>query len=214
MSRNPRASSPAPAARLDGGGFGLSPRSAIRLDDDVYANEQLGLILEKPAGWHFLSIVDFERQIERQSENDELGGEMLRMLAEVSGSPILVVAKWEEFGSDDVICPTIQVYANPRETVPGGVVAEVEQAESAFANVHWKYELEQPVRPMTISGRPAAGFGYRYVMGEGSDLVVRAEARMVYGSFAHFSIGMLGPGDGPHVADDEFARAWTALRIA
>ena len=75
-------------------------------------------------------------------------------------------------------------------------------------------QLEEPVHPTTVGGRPAARFAYRYLMGEGSNLTVHAEGCLVYGTYAHFTIGMAGPTEGPDRADTEFARAWTSVRIA
>ena len=97
-----------------GAAAALSPLSAISLEDDWYVNSSLGLALRKPPGWHFMSVVDFDRLIDRQQNEFEEDGDLLRKLREVSSQPILVITKYDPI-PDEGVCPTIQIYASPPE---------------------------------------------------------------------------------------------------
>jgi hypothetical protein len=51
----------------------LSPLSAISLDNNSYRNSRLGLSLQKPDDWHFVSITDFTKALDKLSCSPKFG---------------------------------------------------------------------------------------------------------------------------------------------
>ncbi|HKK69947.1 MAG TPA: hypothetical protein VKA86_01925 [Candidatus Krumholzibacteria bacterium] len=205
---------PRPSARIDADPAAPAAMPAPSAASEWYVNDWLDFRICKPRGWHFVVNADYHEQMRKQEDNPSAGGDLLGYLHELSGDPLLVIAKYgahEDFGPREAVCPAIHVYASPLERPD--VLAEARETERAFRRLHHGYERTAAVRPMKVGGVPGAGFAYRYVMGEDAMLPVHVQARMAHGRAMHFSIGMSGPPDGPERADTEFAMAWASLRI-
>lgn len=203
-----------PSARFDADPYGSVAMPAPSAAREWYVNDRLDFRICKPRGWHFVVNADYHEQMRKQQGSPSLGGDLLGHLHELSGDPLLVIAKYgahEDFGPAEAVCPVIHVYASPSEA--SDVLCEARATERAFRRLHHGYERSAAVRPMKVGGAPGAGFAYRYVMGEDARLPVYVQARMANGRVAHFSIGMSGPPDGPDRADEEFAMAWASLHI-
>jgi hypothetical protein len=195
---------------VTGVGVALSPLSAISLEDDWYVNSRLGMSLRKPAGWHFVSVVDFEALMDEQEQALDEDRDLIRRMREVSEAPILTVNKYKPI-PDDSVCPTIQVHAYPAEPYPLGVVDEAREACISLREFHRDFRLESEPAGEQVGGSEAAVANYTYAIGAGFS--VRARVALVYGTRAHYSIGMAGPADGLDTSEQEFDAVWKLLKI-
>jgi hypothetical protein len=181
-------------------GIALSPLSAISLTDDWYANSRLGIRLRKPAGWHFVSIKDFTKQIdelESVTEDPELLGE----LRQLSGDPFLVINKYAS--PDSGITPTIQLYANPLDEEPEDLLKFSRDAELYFRPYLRDYSLETDVVSSRLGGLECASWTYRYTLISHTSHQMWAWAGLVRASKAEFSVGMMAPVSGPDASREE-----------
>lgn len=203
-----------PSARIDVDPTASVPVSTPSPASEWYVNDRLGFRIRRPPGWHFVVNADYHERMRNQADDPSTGGDLLGHLHELSGDPLVVIAKYgahEDFGPSGAVCPVIHVYASPAEGVD--ILGEARSTERAFRRLHHGYERTAAVRPMKVGGVPGAGFAYRFVMGDDAMLPVHVQARMAYGRVAHFWVGMSGPPDGPDRADEEFAMAWASLHI-
>ena len=60
-------------------------------------NARLGLSLRKPPGWHFVSVADFEKLMDKQQLELDDDAPLLSRLRELSGAPILTVNRPQQF---------------------------------------------------------------------------------------------------------------------
>ena len=90
----------------------IEPSALIAAAGDRYSNGRIGLSLVKPAGWRFLSLVDFTAIAQRQRlaiDDPDLG----QMLRDPGGTPFLVVTKHDADHPD--LNPCITCYDEPIE---------------------------------------------------------------------------------------------------
>lgn len=182
----------------------LSPLTAIALDDSQYVNRKLGVELAKPAGWHFLSVRDFQMFAESHSAESR-DRELFDELRDLSGDPILVAAQHRE-GPPDVSA-SIVVYANPAVSLDGTSLVEYSRSlERAVSGYLQGYELEVSPRSRAIPGCDAAVYQYRYVLRltDGRELPFRCKYLIAHTARAEFCIPLECPvGDSEPAAELE-----------
>ena len=200
------------AAAATSAGFALSPLTAITLEDNWYTNSRLDIQLCKPAGWHFVSVTDFDLLMDEQQAEHAEDREYLEAVREGYTEPILVINKYRR-PPDDVVGPTIQLHANPLEPDSLDIVADATMAEFTFRRIHRDYVLESAVAGTVIGGLEGAAWMYTYTMGPGSGHRVRAWYGHARSGKAEFSIGMAGPVDGADYSEPEFEAARQSLHL-
>jgi len=193
-----------------GAGIALSPLSAISLDGDWYANSRLHIKLRKPPGWHFVSVADFMRQQDEQRDqlvDKELDQEM----REISGEPFLVINKY--LRHEDRVTPTIQIYANPLGDDEEDVLTLAHAAEVGVGSFFLDYELEVPPQYTHMGGLLGVAWRYRYTFGDANRTPLQAWAAIGPGQRAMFSLGMVGPVEGPDESESEFESVRESLDL-
>jgi len=86
-----------------------NPLQALVLHEDWYINRALGIAFQKPPGWHYMTLKDFQPLKDAQIVMDDELSEVLRGVED----PIAVMTKIEpRLGK---IGPSITVYAEPFE---------------------------------------------------------------------------------------------------
>jgi hypothetical protein len=190
-------------ASATGAGIALSPLSAITLEDNWYTNPRLDITLCKPAGWHFISLSDFNLLLDEQWTEVDEDRKLLEAICTTPPGPILVINKYRR-PPEDAVCPTIQMHADPLDLDLPDVVATAFMAEFGFRRLHRDYVLESAVAPAVIGGVEGAAWSCTHIMGPGRGFRVRAWAGIARSDKAEFSIGMAGPVDGADYPETEF----------
>lgn len=183
----------------------VAPMSGSADEGDRYSNQQLGLAVEKPRAWHFVSVQSMVANRQRVRFKDEELGEIIRQRAR---QPLVVIAKYEDPVLPPDVIPTAQILLSPLGALRGEPPEKA--LEAAMQHVHLAFpdfRLVKPVHATTVAGLPAAHVvaDYRLVSEEGASSPVRARTWLVpRGAFA-FVISMSGPQHGADVSEEEFA---------
>src|SRR5262245_14036759 len=90
----------------------IDPSTLVLAAGDQYSNSRIGMSLVKPAGWQFLSLVDFPAIAQHQhlALHDP---DVLQVLRDPSAAPFLVVTKYDAEHPD--LNPCITGYDEPVE---------------------------------------------------------------------------------------------------
>src|SRR5690349_9839498 len=74
-------------------GLAIDPLKSVTIDNDHYINKKFGILLTKPKGWDFVSIMDFGKLKQDQILSDEFEPNKEEVWKEL-GDPVLVIAKY------------------------------------------------------------------------------------------------------------------------
>ncbi len=97
-------------------GLSIDPLQAVVTHNNLYLNRQLGLMFDKPEGWGFIKVKEFDKL-----KNEQILGngfeEIKDQVWEEIGSPVIVVTKYFEDKPElkGVFSPTITMNITPKE---------------------------------------------------------------------------------------------------
>lgn len=97
-------------------GLAIDPLKAVAVNDNVYVNKKLGIILHKPQDWGFVAIKDFGK-----IKNEQIFGEGLDLnkdeILEELGDPICIATKYYQDRPEykGMFSPTITLNITPKE---------------------------------------------------------------------------------------------------
>ncbi len=99
-------------------GLAIDPLDAVAVNDNLYINKKLGIMFEKPAGWGFVSIMDFGKMKQDQIIGVGLEESPAEIWEEL-GDPICVATKYYEDlpAYKGVFSPTIMLHVTPKQEI-------------------------------------------------------------------------------------------------
>lgn len=190
-----------------------SVKGTALAEDAQYSNSEVGLSLEKPGDWHFMSLAETLDNRNRVRFADEQLTELVRRRAR---EPLVSISKYEDPSAQPDVTPTVQITLSPLGALAGApperslgiVLAQIGRGLADF-------EIVKSVHATSLSGLPAAHAVWhcRIENELGGSYEVRSRMWMVpRGQFA-FLIGMSGPREGPDVSEEEFQAVLDSIRI-
>jgi hypothetical protein len=189
----------------------FDPTALILASGDRYSNSRNGVSLVKPAGWHFLSLVDFPAvaQGQRFAINDP---DVVQVLRDPSAAPFLVVSKYDAEHPD--LNPCITCYDEP--TPPGVGTALEGHRQALQAWVHFLKYASVQVDPAPIDlacGTPATLSVWRFSFehDSGPPWPVQARTLLVNRGDRIHTFHFMDGEQGPSAAGDELAAAARSL---
>jgi hypothetical protein len=129
------------------------PLALALTSGDRYFNERLGLSFNKPAGWHFLSVVDFQAAArgQRLAVDDP---DVLQVLQNPDSVPFVVVTKFDAGYTD--LNPCITCWGEPIEPDLEGDIDCHQQALRAWARFLPGVSVLAAPTPLTLQCGTAA----------------------------------------------------------
>jgi hypothetical protein len=194
-------------------GVAFASAFAVAGNVDRYSNSTIGLAVEKPRGWYFLTSQAVTESRERVRTRDEALGELVRQRARL---PLVAMTKYENPEARSDVSPTAQIVLSPlgarKDLSPEDILRlVVAQMQRGFSD----FRIVDPIQAATVSGLRAAHMVATYSIGNqaGRSFAVRSRTWLVpRGGFA-FIIGMSGPAQGPDVSEAEFSAILETMRI-
>jgi len=174
----------------------IDPTALVLASGDRYTNSRIGISLVKPAGWRFLSLVDFPAIAQRQPLAID-DPDVVQALRDPSATPFLVVTKYDAEHPD--LNPCITCYDEP--TGPGVDTALEGHRQALQRWVHFLKYASIQVAPAPIDlacGTPATLSVWRFSLelDSGRTWAVQARTLLVYRGDRvhtfHFMNGELG----------------------
>ena len=154
------------------------PASLALIDDGRFNNERLGLSLDKPEGWHFISAVDFHQASQRQQLADE-DPELNEIFRNPDELPFLVLTKYP--ASHDELNPAITGWEEPLEP---GFEADLDYHAAAlqgFAHVLKGLRVNREPREVSLDGTSAtrSEWEFLYQIDDGREWIVDVATLLV-----------------------------------
>lgn len=191
----------------------IAPLGSNAAETNRYSNPQVGLTIEKPSTWHYLSVQSIVENRQRVRFKDEELADLVRARAR---QPLVVIAKYEDPAAQSNITPTVQITLSPLGSLKGAPAEKVmENVVSPMQRGFADFQFVKPVHATTVAGLKAAHTVATYTLGnqEGKTFEVRARLWIVpRGDFA-FIVGMSGPQRGPDVSEKEFQAILQSIAI-
>ncbi|WP_420590891.1 hypothetical protein [Bacterioplanoides sp.] len=197
-----------------GASIALSPVSAITLEDNLYLNQRLGFCLEKPRGWHYLSVRDFIKSsegIEYLPTDPELQQDLL----ELTGTPVLTVGKYSGDNGVDRFSPNVQVYADPvTSDSADDFLDDIDRGKYQLGEYYDNYRIVEDMRSGTIGRHVYGSYKANFDLRLGSE-TQRLWARMfsVYTEQAELSLTVMGAEAGPDSCISELDKVVRSFKL-
>jgi hypothetical protein len=170
--------------------------------EDRIEHQAAGIAIDRPAGWHDVSLAQVQANRERARLADP---ELQHAMSTRSALPVIAFTKYEEPHAG--LNPTIQVTLRPALTgTPTQLLTTaLATLRSAFAD----FRLVTPVQPVQVSGWSAAHVSATYTLQNEHRETFRVKSRfwLVPRGSLMFLIGM----SGSQVGDDECAPEFAAV---
>lgn len=140
-------------------------KEVLVVDSNIYINKALGLKIEKPADWHYVTKQEHRDNLERAKYKSE---DFRRLVIESARSPLYMISKYKEPHSD--LNPSLKILL--RLVGPEAMMFGIDQMSMAKRfSVRLKEQFENfevTVKPVetTIGSEKAAYFQAKYIMDE------------------------------------------------
>lgn len=138
-------------------GLTIDPLQAVVTNDNLYLNRHLGLMFNKPDGWNFIKVKNFENL-----KNEQILGngfeEIKEEVWEEIGLPIIVITKFPDNdpGTKGIFSPTITLNITPKEELEHyNIESFEEQIELSVYSTSLllrDFEITKRYDPYSISG--------------------------------------------------------------
>lgn len=191
----------------------VAPISGSADEGNRYSNKDVGLAVEKPQAWHFLSVQSIVENRQRVRLKDEELAEVIRQRAR---QPVVVIAKYKDPALQPDVTPTAQITLSPAGALKGAPPERVLEAmlqpiQRGLAD----FQFVKPVHATAVAGLAAAHAvaDYRVANEEGLSFPVRGRLWVVPRGAFVFLIGMSGPQQGADVSEEEFAGILKSILI-
>jgi len=131
-------------------GLSIDPLEAIAVNEDYYINKKLGIALEKPNNWYFISIKSFEKMKNEQIlpiEDKALEVEIREMMDD----PILLIAKYPVEMQQDIFSPAIAIHLEHFILEEDTLLDTSYKAAKGFKLFLTDYNLIEDPKPLQLS---------------------------------------------------------------
>jgi hypothetical protein len=189
----------------------IDPSTLIPAAGHQYSNRRLGVSLVKPAGWHFLSLVDFPAIAQHQQLAID-DPDVAQVLRDPSAAPFLVITKYDAEHPD--FNPCITCYDEPMAPGVDSALECHRRALQAWSHFLKYAAIQVAPAPIDLAcGTPATLSVWRFDFEDdaGRTCPVRARTLLVYRGDRihtfHFMDGELGDS----IAGDELNAAARSL---
>ena len=177
------------------------------LAQDRVENHSAGIALHRPPAWQTATTEDIQANRERVRLSDS---EFQRAMVTRSALPIIALMKYPEPFAG--LNPSVQITL--RQALKGSPTELLTGALATMRRGFPDLTIVQPVRPVTVSGLPAATVRVTYTLRTASQSApVLSRLWLVSRGSLMFLIGMSGAQTGPDVCESEFAAVLESIRI-
>lgn len=190
--------------------FACSTFAQSNYSGNIYQNPKIGLMLEKPQDWLFVSA----QQSLRNRENTELLNEQLEQdIRNEANLPTVSIAKYPE--PHPTVNPTVQIRHIVKRSPELKPVDVLKAVIAQMQNGLKDFELTEPIQTVIVSEHKAAWMeaGFTMQTKAGGTFDVHSRMWVVERGEEFFIIGMSGPAEGKDVSEEEFASILSNIRI-
>jgi hypothetical protein len=141
-------------------GLTIDPLQAVAINSNYYVNKKLGLILSKPDGWNFVSVMDFGKLQADQVLADDYELKKEEALQQ-TGKPTLVIAKYglNKPEYEDQFSPSITIFIDDKAEINRTINKDTKQNFEYLVNrmayrsskIFKDYHTIREIRPFELS---------------------------------------------------------------
>lgn len=185
---------------------------AADTNPSAYKNNDVGIYIEKPVGWYFISkqvAVDNRSKIRLKDE------EFQQKYFNTARAPLVVMNKYEHPELREGISPTVQVLMTPSPNPNMTPEQVLGMSIQAFRSNATSFKYIEDITPYQISGVDGAKavFVYSLATTLGYEINVKTRTYVAKRGGYFFVVSMAAPPSGEDASNNEFSQVIKSLKI-
>jgi hypothetical protein len=185
---------------------------AAESNHNAFENKEVGVYIEKPSGWHFISkqsAIDNRSNVRLKDEDFQ------RKYVDSATAPLVAINKYEDPASREGISPTVQVLITPSPSQNMTSEQALDMSIQVFKNNALSFNYNENISPLIISGLNGAKTVFTYSLDTNLGYKINVKTRTYVAKRGNYFIvlSMAGPTYGRDLSENEFQEIFKSLKI-